>query len=82
VAIGEDPDEGLRDAPDDVLDRNRKREVGRGQADVADHVRLEEAPALAHAHREAQHDGGAAKDRPGLGAGEVGLLHGSNIPPG
>ncbi len=64
--------------PDDVLDGNGQRKIGRCDADVADHVGLQEAKALAHAHGQAQHQSRAAHDQGHVESGQVGLFHASH----
>src|SRR5947207_10242142 len=61
VAVGERADEGLRHAPDDVLQRDREAEGRRRDPEVERHRPHEQAQALAQAHAEgddqaAQHD--------------------------
>ena len=70
--IGERPDRGLRQAPDDILDRNGQGEARRGQRQGMRHRRQKEAEALPQAHPEAQEHRRADQDflgRVAAGAG-------------
>ena len=71
-AIGDGADEGLADAPHDVLHGDRERYVGREQPEVLRDAAHEQPGRLSHAHREREHDGGAEQDGQGAGLGRCG----------
>jgi hypothetical protein len=70
--------EGLGHAPDDVLNGNGQLKIGGRDANFANHVRLQQAKALPHAHGQTQHHGSAAKDHGHMESGQVGLFHASD----
>ena len=78
MPVGQDAHEGLCGAPHDVLQGNGQRKIGGRDADLADHVRLQQAKALAHAHGQTQHHGGAAHDQSHMESGQVCLFHGGD----
>ena len=79
MAVGQDAHEGLGCTPDDVLNGNGQRKIGRGDADIANHVRLQQAKTLPHAHGQAQHHGGPAQDQNRVPARQIGLFHAAII---
>jgi ABC-type oligopeptide transport system ATPase subunit len=74
-AVGIGADEGLRRAPDEVLDRDREGEIRDGDAEIARHRHHEETEARAHAHADAKHDRGADDHLERLGPRRPHALH-------
>ena len=65
-AVGDRPDRRLRQPPDDILDRDRQREVGRRDAQVARDRRQEQSEALPQPHAEAEQHRGSDQNETGL----------------
>jgi len=63
---GDRADQGLRQAPDNVLDRDGQREIGRRQSEIARDRRQKQAKALADPHAEAQQHRSSDQDQPRL----------------
>ena len=69
-AVGDRPDRRLRQTPDDVLDRDRQREIGRRDAQIARDRRQEQPEALPQPHAEAEQHRGSDQNESGLAGRE------------
>jgi len=65
-AVGKRADQSLGQAPDDILDRQREREIRRRDAEILGDGRQKQPEALAYAHAEREQQGGADQDQPSL----------------
>ena len=67
-AVGDRADQRLREAPDNVLDRQSQREIGRRHREIVRDWREKQSETLAHPHAEREQQGGADQNQPSLAA--------------
>ena len=61
-------DQRLREAPDNVLDRQSQREIGRRHCEIVRDWRQKQSETLAYPHAEGEQQRGSNQNQPGLAA--------------